>query len=95
MGPLFVEGRDLMAYLGWGQIHDLKNRRDISDEERAHRKKILMAEVAGGVLGAGALAFAGYEAYQHFHKSSDPNAPQKTQPNAPQPTQPNAPQRTQ
>jgi len=52
-------------------VHDLKHRQDISEEERAHRKKILMAEVAAGVVGAGALGFAGYQAYQHFNKDDE------------------------
>lgn len=53
------------------QIQDLKHRTDISDEEREHRRKVLMAEVAAGVAGAGILGFAGYQAYQHFNKGDD------------------------
>lgn len=48
------------------QVQDLKHRTDISEEEREHRRKVMMAEVAAGVVGAGVLGFAGYQAYQHF-----------------------------
>lgn len=53
------------------QVENLKHRTDISDEEREHRKKVLMAEVAAGVVGAGVLGVAGYAAYQHFNKDDD------------------------
>jgi len=53
------------------QVHDLKHRTDISDEEREHRRKVLMAEVAAGVVGAGALSYAGFQAYQHFNKDDE------------------------
>lgn len=52
-------------------VENLKDRTDIDDDEREHRRKKLMAEVAGGVVGAGVLGFAGYEAYQHFGKDDD------------------------
>lgn len=53
------------------QVENLKHRTDISDEEREHRKKVLMAEVAAGVVGAGVLGVAGYAAYNHFNKDDD------------------------
>lgn len=53
------------------QVENLKDRTDIDDEEREHRRKVLMAEVAGGVVGAGVLGIAGYKAYEHFHKDDD------------------------
>lgn len=55
-------------------MQDLKHRTDISDEEREHRRKILMAEVAAGVVGTGVLGFAGYQAYQHFNKDDEDKA---------------------
>lgn len=57
----------LVFLCGW-QVENLKHRTDISDEEREHRRKILMAEVAAGVVGAGVLGVAGYAAYQHHNK---------------------------
>ncbi|KAG0611192.1 hypothetical protein M758_7G122700 [Ceratodon purpureus] len=54
-------------------VQDLKHRTDISDEEREHRRKVLMAEVAAGVVGTGILGFAGYQAYQHFGSKDEEN----------------------
>jgi hypothetical protein len=41
----------------------LKHRTDISDEEKARRRRVLEGEIAAGVIGAGILGFAGYEGY--------------------------------
>jgi uncharacterized membrane protein YebE (DUF533 family) len=60
-----------MDHVAGFQVHDLKHRTDISDEEREHRRKVLMAEVAAGVVGAGVLSYAGYQAYQHFNKDDE------------------------
>ena len=55
------------------QVQDLATRADIDEEERERRRKKLMEEVAAGVVGAGVLALAGYEAYEHFDSNSSRN----------------------
>jgi hypothetical protein len=64
----------LIVLVGF-QVQNLKHRTDISDEEREHRRKVLMAEVAAGVVGTGVLGFAGYQAYQHHNKDGQPAPP--------------------
>jgi hypothetical protein len=55
-------------------VENLKHRTDISEEEREHRRKVMMAEVAAGVVGTGVLGFAGYQAYQHFSGKGEDTA---------------------
>ena len=55
-------------------VENLKHRTDISEEEREHRRKVMMAEVAAGVVGTGVLGFAGYQAYQHFSGKDEDEA---------------------
>jgi hypothetical protein len=55
-------------------VENLKHRTDISDEEKARRRRVLEGEIAAGVIGAGILGFAGYEGYVHYNKGHQAGA---------------------